>query len=77
MMRIFAEMSFAGFAEHPPEKTGSPARSAAADTCFVKSRLHIFSVNIMLSMITFPIRYVNSAKFRGGIGRVRKTFDDW
>ena len=62
MMRIFAEMSFAGFAEHPPEKTGNPARRATADTCFVKSRLHIFSVNIMLSMITFPIRYVNSAE---------------
>jgi hypothetical protein len=71
-MRIFAEMSFAGFAEHPPENTGSPARRAAADTCFVKSRLHIFSVNIVPSIIAFPIRYGNSAKFRGGIGRVLK-----
>jgi len=59
-------MSFAGFAEHPPEKTGSPARSAAADTCFVKSRLHIFSVNIVPPMIAFPIRYINSDKFKGG-----------
>lgn len=32
-------------------------------------------------MIAFPIKYINSDKFKGGnaggIGRVRKAFDDW
>ena len=55
IMRILAAMPFAGFAEHHPANTGNPARRAAADVCFTKSRLFIFSVNIMFPMIVFPL----------------------
>jgi hypothetical protein len=53
MINIFAAMSLAGFAEHPPANIGNPARIVAAEACLMKLRLFVSDV-IMSVILPFP-----------------------